>query len=123
MFGVKSERVYIYTSSRDVGVVLVRLDQVEVRAKAFRETIMTVKKELTTEHGVATSVAGSKTSVISTTGSHVVDGGIDARLIVVGQTRALGLVPARGRVVDHSRGSGIRGTTVKTKGVISYIDG
>ena len=63
--GFKGERVNVDTGGGDVGVVLVRLDQVEVRSESLLETIVTVELELGTDGGVSSGVDGSETSVIS----------------------------------------------------------
>jgi hypothetical protein len=63
--GFKSEGVNVDTSGGNVGVMLVRLDQVEVRSESLLETIVTVKLELGTDGGVSSSVDGAKTGVIS----------------------------------------------------------
>ena len=44
-FRFETEGVNIDTGGRDIGVVLVRLDKVEVSAISFGETIVTVKLE------------------------------------------------------------------------------
>lgn len=72
LLGFKSEGVHVNASSRNVSVVLVRLNKVEVRTKAFLEAVVTVKLELSTDDRVATSVAGGKASVVSTATSAVV---------------------------------------------------
>lgn len=69
LFGLQGEGIDVDTRSRDVGVVLVGLDKVEVRTKALRETIVTVKLELGANNGVATSVAGAEARVVGTVGS------------------------------------------------------
>ena len=63
-FGFKSKGVNIDASWGDVGVVLVRLDQVEVRSEAFLEAIVAVELEFGTDDGVTASVDGAETSVI-----------------------------------------------------------
>jgi hypothetical protein len=45
-------------------VVLVRLDQVEVRSKTFLEAIVSVKLEFGTDDGVSSGVDGSEAGVI-----------------------------------------------------------
>ncbi len=54
-FRLESEGVDVYTDSRDVGVVLVRLNFVEVAAFANLETIVTVELEEGSDNRVATS--------------------------------------------------------------------
>ena len=63
-FGLEGEGVNIDTGNWDVGVALIRLDKVEVRTKAFLETIVTVELELSTDDGVTASVDGAETSVV-----------------------------------------------------------
>jgi len=71
-FGLEGEGVNIDTGNWDVGVALIRLDKVEVRTKAFLETIVTVELELSTDDGVTASVDGAETGVIG-----VITGGGD----------------------------------------------
>ena len=71
-FGLEGEGVNIDTSNWDVGVALIRLDKVEVRAKTFLETIVTVELELSADDGVTASVDGAETSVV-----RVITGGGD----------------------------------------------
>jgi hypothetical protein len=52
---LESERVDVDTDGRDVGVVLVRLDFVEVATLTHRETIVTVELDQGSDHRVATS--------------------------------------------------------------------
>lgn len=54
-FGLEGEGVHVHTDSRDVGVVLVGLYQVEVLAFTFREAIVTVELHLGGDHGVLAS--------------------------------------------------------------------
>jgi hypothetical protein len=68
-FRLESKGVDIDTSGGDVGVVLVGLDKIEVRSKTFLETIVTVKEETSTDDRVTTSIAGTKTSMVSTIAS------------------------------------------------------
>ena len=63
--GFKSEGVNVDTSGGNVGVVLVRLDQVEVRSESLLETIVTVELEFGTDGGVSSGIDGAETSVIS----------------------------------------------------------
>ena len=71
-FGLEGEGVNIDTSNWDVGVALVRLDKVEVRAEAFLEAVVAVELELSTDDGVTASVDGAETSVV-----RVITGGGD----------------------------------------------
>lgn len=52
----KAEGVDVDAGGRNVGVVLVGLDKIEVTAHALRETIVTVKLELSGEDGIETGV-------------------------------------------------------------------
>jgi len=63
--GLESEGVNIDTSDRDISVVLVRLDKIEVRAESFLESVVTIKLELSTDGWVSTGIDGAETSVIS----------------------------------------------------------
>jgi hypothetical protein len=47
LFRAESERVDVDTRRRRAAVVLVRLERIEIRTFAFRETILTVELELT----------------------------------------------------------------------------
>ena len=55
----EAEGVDVDASGRNVGVVLVRLDEIEVSAHALGETVMTVKLELSGEDGVEARVRPS----------------------------------------------------------------
>jgi len=57
LLGLQREGVHVDTDSGDVGVVLVRLDQVEVLALALRETIVAVQLDLGRHNGVVASHA------------------------------------------------------------------
>ena len=65
LFGFQPKRVNVNTSLGDVGVVLVRLDKIEVSAHALRETIVTVELELGGEDRVETSVFGGPLYVVT----------------------------------------------------------
>ena len=54
LFGPQGKRVNVDTSVRSAGVVLVRLDEVEVSSFALREAILSVKLELSGDDGVHT---------------------------------------------------------------------
>ena len=56
LFWFKAKRVNVNTGSWDIGVMLVRLDKIEVSAHALRETIVTVKLEFGREDRVETTV-------------------------------------------------------------------
>jgi hypothetical protein len=70
-------------------VALVGLDKVEVRSKTLGETIVTVELKLGTNDGVTTGTLGSKTGVVSTTGSFVVIGEVDGGVVVGSCTTTL----------------------------------
>jgi hypothetical protein len=57
LFRLESKAVNVDTNSRDVGVVLVRLDPVEVVAIADREAVVAVELEEGSDGGVLTSHA------------------------------------------------------------------
>jgi hypothetical protein len=131
LFRLKSEGIHVDTSGGDVGVALVGLDKVEVRAKTLGETIVTVELKLGTNDGVTTGTLGSKTGVVSTTGSLIVIGEVDGGIVVgsctttlrkLGNTNLGGSLPSLtlgtvdliyelGREAD----SGITGLNVSTK--------
>ena len=46
LFGFKTKRVNVDTSLGDIGVVLVRLDKIEVTTHALRESVVTIELEL-----------------------------------------------------------------------------
>jgi len=56
LLGLEAEGVDVDAGGRNVGVVLVGLDKIEVTAHALRETIVTVKLELSGEDGIETGV-------------------------------------------------------------------
>jgi len=64
LFGVKSKRVNIDTSRRNIGVMLVRLNQVEVRSKTFLKSVMSVELKLGANNWIASCVARSKTGMV-----------------------------------------------------------
>ena len=53
--GLEREGVHVDTNGGDVGVVLVGLHQVEVFAFTFRETIVAVELDLTSDNGIVAS--------------------------------------------------------------------
>ena len=65
-FGFETEGVYVDTNSGYVGVVLVRLYQVEVTAFTFIKAIVSVKFEETSNDGVVTGLAFSEGSTVTT---------------------------------------------------------
>jgi len=74
-FGFKTEGIDIDTGFRAVGVVLVRLNQVEVTSITFRESVVAVKLEFGGRNGVHTAVKngidGSKTELNTRTKSSI----------------------------------------------------
>ena len=73
-------------------MVLVRLNKIEVRTKTLGETIVAVKLELSTDDWVSAGALGSKTGVVSTSGSLVVIGKVDGGVVVGSSTTAGGKV-------------------------------
>lgn len=69
LFRVKSKRVNVDTSCRNIGVMLIRLDQVEVRSKTFLKAVMSVELKLGANNWVASCIARSKTSMVGTAAS------------------------------------------------------
>lgn len=92
LFGLQRKRIHVNSRSRNVGVVLVRLNKIEVRAKTLGETIVAVKLELSTDDWVSAGALGSKTGVVSTSGSLVVIGKVDGGVVVGSCTTAGGKV-------------------------------
>jgi hypothetical protein len=117
-------------------VVLIRLNKVEVRAKTLGETIVAVKLELSTDDWVSAGALGSKTGVVSASGSLVVIGKVDGSVVVGSSTATRGKVgPSNfgsslflsglgantsvGIVVNSGEGNGgITGLNVGTKGCL-----
>ena len=64
-FGFESERVDVDTGAWNVGVVLVRLDKIEVSAHAFRESVVTIELEFGTEDRVEASVTVLERKVVT----------------------------------------------------------
>jgi hypothetical protein len=134
LFGLKRKGIHVNSRSRNVGVVLVRLNKVEVRTKTLRETIVAVKLKLSTDDWVSASTLGSKTGVVSTSGSLVVIGKVDGSVVVGSSTATggkvgpsnfgsslflsgLGANTSVGVVVNSGEGNGgITGLNVGTKG-------
>jgi hypothetical protein len=75
-FGFKTEGINVDTGSGAVGVVLVRLNQVEVATITFRESVVAVELEFGRSNGVYTTVKngidGSKTELNATSKSGIV---------------------------------------------------
>jgi hypothetical protein len=63
LFGPQGKRVNVDTSVRGAGVVLVRLDKVEVSSFALREAILAVKLELSGDDGVHTPAVKGERSL------------------------------------------------------------
>jgi hypothetical protein len=63
LFGPEGKRVHIDTGVGSAGVVLVRLDEVEVSSFALREAILAVKLELSGDDGVHTPAVKGKRSL------------------------------------------------------------
>jgi hypothetical protein len=63
LFGAERKRVNVDTSVRGAGVVLVRLDEVEVSSFALREAILAVKLELSGDDGVHTPAVKGERSL------------------------------------------------------------
>ena len=63
LFGAERKRVNVDTSVRGAGVVLVRLDEVEVSSFTLREAILAVKLELSGDDGVHTPAVKGERSL------------------------------------------------------------
>jgi hypothetical protein len=63
LFGPERNRVHIDTGVGSAGVVLVRLDEVEVSSFALREAILAVKLELSGDDGVHTPAVKGERSL------------------------------------------------------------
>jgi hypothetical protein len=63
LFGPEGKRVHIDTGVGSAGVVLVRLDEVEVSSFALREAILAVKLELSGDDGVHTPAVKGERSL------------------------------------------------------------
>jgi len=63
LLGAESKRIYINTSIRGTGVVLVGLDDVKVRSLTFREAVLSVKLELSSDNGILTPAVHIKSSL------------------------------------------------------------
>ncbi len=92
LFGLQRKGIHVNSRSRNVGVVLIRLDEVEVRTKTLGETVVSVKLKLSTDDWVSASTLGSKTCVVSTSGSLVVIGKVDGSIVVGSGTATRGKV-------------------------------
>ena len=73
-------------------MVLIRLDKVEVRAKTLGETVVAVKLELSTDDWVSAGALGSKTGVVSASGSLAVIREVDGSVVVGSGTATRGKV-------------------------------
>ena len=80
----QSERVHIDTCVRSTGVVLERLDNIEVRTFTLRESVLTVKLKLSGDNRVLTPTMEVKSSLSKNECSGIRDtrksGGIRGRL-------------------------------------------
>ena len=54
LFGFQTERVYVDTRGRNVGVVLVGLHKVEVATLTLGETVVSIELEFCTKYSVGT---------------------------------------------------------------------
>jgi hypothetical protein len=115
LFRLKSKGVHVDTSGGDVGVALVGLDKVEVRTKTLGETIVTVELKLGTDDGVTTGTLGSKTGVVSTTGSLVVIGEVDGGIVVGSCTTTLG------KLADTDFGGSLPSLTLGTVDLVDEL--
>jgi hypothetical protein len=113
LFRLKSKGINVDTSGGDVGVALIGLDKVEVRTKTLGETIVTVELKLGTNNGVTTGTLGSKTGVVSTTGSLVVIGEVDGGVVVGSCTTTLG------KLADTDFGGSLPSLTL---GTVDFVD-
>ena len=111
LFGLQRKGIHVNSRSRNVGVVLVRLNKVEVRTKTLRETIVAVKLKLSTNDWVSASALGSKTGVVSTSGSLVVIREVDGGIVVGSGTTT------RGKVSPSDFGSSLGLSGLGTKGI------
>jgi hypothetical protein len=96
-------------------VALVGLDKVEVRSKTLGETIVTVELKLGTNDGVTTGTLGSKTGVVSTTGSLVVIGEVDGGVVVGSCTTTLG------KLADTNLGGSLPSLTLGTVDLVDEL--
>jgi len=115
LFRLKSKGVHVDTSGGDVGVALVGLDKIEVRAKTLGETVVTVELKLGTNDGVTTCTLGSKTGVVSTTGSLVVIGKVDGGVVVGSCTTTLG------KLADTNLGGSLPSLTLGTVDLVDEL--
>jgi hypothetical protein len=127
LLGLEGEGIDVDTSDRDVGVVLVRLDKVEVRAESLNESVVAVKLELGTDSGVSASIDRAETSVVS-----VVSSSGEGTEVSGGKVAGIGT--RAGRVAEAKRShltvSGTEDTivhvatdTAETRGVLHNIAG
>jgi len=117
-FGSQSERIHIDTSVGVAGVVLVRLDNVEVVAFAFRETVLAVELQLGSDNGVLAPAVHVEGGFTEDKGAGIRDGrtrGSDGRISLdesVLVASAVGSVPLGtvGRGSGRSAQDGVNGT-------------
>jgi hypothetical protein len=111
LFGLQRKGIHVDSRSRNVGVVLIRLDKIEVRTKTLGETVVSVKLELSTDDWVAAGALGSKTGVVSASGSLVVIREVDGSVVVGSGTTT------RGKVSPSDFGSSLGLSGLGTKGI------
>ena len=138
----KREGIHVDTSIRVAGVVLERLDNIEVRAFAFREAVLAVELELGSDHGVLSpavhvqrslgehegagighkgALVGSTTLVLESKFG-ITAGGPGGRIVSGGVDGARHLEKARG--VDEARSARhFLGAAESVDGVGESIDG
>jgi hypothetical protein len=115
LLGLQRKGIHVDSRSRNVGVVLIRLDKVEVRAKTLGETVVAVKLELSTNDWVSASALGSKTGVVSTSGSLVVIGEVDGGVVVGSCTTTLG------KLADTDFGGSLPSLTLGTVDLVDEL--
>ena len=98
-------------------MVLVRLNKIEVRTKTLGETIVAVKLELSTDDWVSAGALGSKTGVVSTSGSLVVIGKVDGGVVVGSCTTTLG------KLADTDFGGSLPSLTLGTVDLVDELGG
>jgi len=107
VLGLKGKRINIDTGGGNVGVVLVRLDQIEIRSESFLESIVSVQLEFSSNNGISTSVDGTKSSVIG----EITSSGNSTE---ISRSQIVGVRTRTSREVNSSNlgiGSSIRNTT------------
>jgi hypothetical protein len=89
LLGLESERVDVDTSIRGTGVVLPRLDLVEVGTLTLREAVLTVKLELGSDNWVLTPAVHVEGSLRENESASIGNGGLWAILALPGKRRAV----------------------------------